>query len=106
MRLGATEIDHRKRDGITRGFVCVEQLLTDNVYVAGDRLTLADFPIWSLLETITKFMGVTAEQYPKIFGYMEKLREELPFKDLMAKNVAEHYQMLQNCIEKNKAAQN
>jgi glutathione S-transferase len=94
MVLGATDILQLTKDRIEKGFICFEKFLTDNEYVAGDRLTLADFSVWSLLEAITKHMGVTAEQYPKIFGYMEKLREELPFKNLVLKDISDFGQVL------------
>lgn len=105
MRQGATKIPQVKRDGITKGLVCIEKLLTENEYIAGDTLTLADFSVWSLLEAMVKLFEVTAEDYPKIFTYIQKMREELPFKELVMKNALDHYNFIQSCIERNKAAQ-
>jgi glutathione S-transferase len=82
----------------------VEKFLTDNQYVAADRLTLADFSVWSILEPSLNVIPVPKENYPKIFAYIERMRNELPFKDFMANSIAEQKKILSSIIEKNKAA--
>jgi hypothetical protein len=72
--------------------------------VAGNRLTLADFSVWSILEPSLALIPVPEQDYPKVFAYVERMRKELPFKDLMAKSVKEHVTILNSIIEKNKAA--
>lgn len=93
-----------KKEQIKRGYGCVEKFLKDNQYVAGNKLTVADFSIWSILEPSLAFIPVPKEDYPKIFAYIEMMRQELPFKDLMINAVEEHIKILNGIIDKNKAA--
>jgi hypothetical protein len=56
------------------------------------------------LEPSLSFIPVPKECYPKVFAYVERMRNELPFKDLMEKSVENHMEILNSIIEKNKAA--
>lgn len=101
---GEFEIPEVRKEAIRRGYGCVEKFLTDSQYVAGRKLTVADFCVWSILEPSLAFIPVPKKDYPKIFAYIERMRQELPFKDLMINAVDEHMKILNDIIEKNRAA--
>jgi glutathione S-transferase len=102
---GETEISDLKKATLVRGYDCFEKFLTDYSYIAGNQLTVADFSVWSILESAAKLVPIEVGKYPKILGYLEKMRKELPFKDLVLKTVEEHIKLVEGCIARNKAAQ-
>lgn len=102
--MGETEISDEKKAGVERAYACFEKFLTDHAYIAGDQLTLADFSVWSILETTLKLVPVASENYPKIFAYLERMGQELPIKDLVLNTVNDHIKLVEECIARNKAA--
>lgn len=82
-------------------YECIDKFLEGNKFMAGNRITLADFCIWSALEILVKF--VDTELCPNVTSYLERIREERPeHNKIMVQEVEGHFNYMQACIEKYK----
>lgn len=83
---------------VERGYGCVESFLKDTKYVAGNQMTLADFSVWSLLESIVKLVICDPAKFPKIIAYLERLREQFPeYSGIMVKSIKAHLEFIDSC---------
>lgn len=76
--LGATVIEQSKIDAITEVYDLVEIFLSDNDYIAGTNLTIADFSFVTTMSSLKVFLEPDSSKYPKINAWMERLRQ-LPY---------------------------
>lgn len=99
--LGATEVPQDKIDAIHRGYGCLEKYLEQNIYLASDRMTLADLSVWAWMESITQLIPANVNEYPKINLWLNVLRK-LPYYQEANKTGADlHIKLFQQAIKNN-----
>ncbi|XP_064459324.1 uncharacterized protein LOC135369737 [Ornithodoros turicata] len=62
-------------ENVLRGF---EHLVGDGKYAVGDSLTVADVALVVYLSTPLELKFASPEQFPKLAGYYERIKQELP----------------------------
>lgn len=82
----------------------MEIFLKRGNYIAGDRLTLADFFVAGTLMQMEKLVPVDYEKYVGIKLWKNRLAELPEFYDLNTKHVERYGEMIQGVIEKNRQA--
>ncbi|CAO1350933.1 unnamed protein product [Diamesa serratosioi] len=99
--LGATEVPQDKIDAIHRGYNCLEKYLEQSIYLAADRMTLADLSVWAWMESITQIIPANLNEYPKINLWLNVLRK-LPYYQEANKTGADlHIKLFQQAIKNN-----
>ncbi|GBM57215.1 Glutathione S-transferase 1, isoform C [Araneus ventricosus] len=69
--------DPEKAEAFKKALDLLEGFLSKTAYVAGDQITLADFPILGSV-TFAEAADYSYADYPKITAWMEKLKSEIP----------------------------
>lgn len=69
-----TSISADKINRVIRGYESVERFFVgDQLYVAGDTMTLADFSIWSTLLVLNLLFPIDPQKFPKLTNYLKML---------------------------------
>ncbi|XP_002074751.2 glutathione S-transferase 1 [Drosophila willistoni] len=76
--LNETTIPQSKFDAISGVYQTVDTFVEKHSYVAGDQLTIADFHLVTMLTTLTTFVDIDAEKYPKLNNWLSLLKD-LPY---------------------------
>uniref|UniRef100_A0A6P7H036 Glutathione S-transferase 1-like n=1 Tax=Diabrotica virgifera virgifera TaxID=50390 RepID=A0A6P7H036_DIAVI len=63
---------------LVEAYEIVEKFLDSNQYVAGDKLTVADFSFWTSLTTWNGIGVYTEDKYPRIAAWLNRM-SELPY---------------------------
>ena len=101
--MGEKEVSDIKIEAIVKGYTTIEKLLDSTAYLAGNNLTLADLCLWPNIESIMQIIPMEEANYPKIYKWMERLRE-LPYSDeLNKKGADQHVKGFQDSLIKNNA---
>ncbi|XP_037950499.1 glutathione S-transferase 1-like [Teleopsis dalmanni] len=78
-RENSTEIPKEKIDQIHEAYAMLELFLGEHLYMAGGKLTIADFSIVSTVSTFKMaFAAVDAVKYPKLTAWLERMNA-LPY---------------------------
>uniref|UniRef100_A0A336LVU6 glutathione transferase n=1 Tax=Culicoides sonorensis TaxID=179676 RepID=A0A336LVU6_CULSO len=88
---GETKISEEKIKGVKEAYNYVEDFLSNNEFMAGNSLTLADLHSLAVITT-TKFLGVGFENHPKIADWYENCRK-------IVKGFEEHEEMVRKYAE-------
>ncbi|XP_058816312.1 uncharacterized protein LOC131679589 [Topomyia yanbarensis] len=99
---GCGEIHPEKAEYIKKAYQLLEDTLVDD-YVAGTTLTIADL---SCISTIASVMGVVPmerSQYPKIYAWIDRLKELPYYEEANGASAAEHSQLILNIMKRNAA---
>ncbi|XP_053692126.1 uncharacterized protein LOC128740591 [Sabethes cyaneus] len=100
---GCKEIPDDKAELIQKAYQLLEDTLVDD-YLAGDSLTIADF---SCIATVASVMGVIPMDeslYPKIYGWVELLKELPYYEEANGASATEHAQLVLEVLKNNASA--
>ncbi|XP_053962400.1 glutathione S-transferase 1-like [Anastrepha ludens] len=73
-----TEVPQSKIDQIALIYKTVNSFLKDHPYVAGDHLTIADFPLISAISSLQVYLEIDAVKYPNLVAWFKRA-EKLPY---------------------------
>lgn len=76
--LNITDVPKSKIDNIIDVFKTLEVILQTQPYVAGDKMTVADFSIVSTVSSLVVFVPIEASSYPKLAQWLKRM-EQLPY---------------------------
>lgn len=93
------EIPQRKIDEMLRGYQTIESFLNDQKYLAGDFLSLADFSMWTIIESIHQLIPLDGEKFPNFTRWLETMRK-LPMYEMNKKGADGHVTFYRGCIAK------
>lgn len=97
-----TSISADKINRVIRGYEIVERFfIADNLYVAGDTLTLPDFSIWSTLLVLDLLIPIDAEKFPKLRNYLKMMESHKSY-ELNADGALKQVDFIEKCMEKAK----
>lgn len=100
---GCTEIPQEKINAIIRALEILETFLEIDPFLVGTHLTIADICLGLTIPIIGTYTPVTAEKFPKILAWLERISQTIPFFDEMHAKYPQLYRkMLRDVIEKNK----
>jgi glutathione S-transferase len=99
------EIPQKKLDEMQRGYQTIETFLEENVYLAGDFLSIADLSLWTNMESLHQIIQIDEEKLPNFTRWMEKMRE-LPTYAVNKEGADGHIGFYRQCVEKAKATAN
>ncbi|XP_001974676.2 uncharacterized protein LOC6546577 [Drosophila erecta] len=75
---GLKTIPKERYDAIVEIYDFVETFLAGHDYIAGDRLTIADFSLISSITSLVAFVDIDRVKYPRISEWVKRL-EQLPY---------------------------
>ncbi|XP_058451143.1 glutathione S-transferase 1-like [Malaya genurostris] len=96
---GCSEIPPEKIEYIQKAYQLLEDTLQDD-YVAGPTLTIADF---SCISIIASVMRIIPSSYPKIYAWIDRLKQLPYYEEANGASAAEHGQIILNILKKNAA---
>lgn len=101
---GCTEVCHDDVDAIMESLKILEKLLATDPFVVGSQLTIADICLALTVSCVEIFTSsFTSDKYPKIWSWLERVRQTIPFFDEMnAEYPHKIRQIMLQIIEKNK----
>ncbi|XP_060655653.1 glutathione S-transferase 1-like [Drosophila nasuta] len=76
--LGQKVIPKDKIQTVVEVYDFVESFLKDHDYIAGDKLTVADFSLISSVSSLTAYLEIDATKYPNTTAWIKRL-EQLPY---------------------------
>jgi glutathione S-transferase len=91
-------IPQRKHDEIIKGYNVIETFLTDNVFLAGDTLTLPDLYLWCCMESLGPLIPFDEEKFPNFNRWLKEMRK-LPTSDMNQNDGGEHVAFYRQCQE-------
>nr|APX42722.1 glutathione S-transferase [Corbicula fluminea] len=78
------KVDYFKNIGTQ--LAAFEKKLGDNKWFAGNEVTVADFPLYDLLDQHTLMKADSLDAYPKLQAFLRRFREVPKVKDYLAKD--------------------
>lgn len=97
-----TSISADKINRVLRGYESVERFFTgDNLFVAGNSLTLADFSIWSTLLVLDLLFPIDAEKFPKLRSFLKMMESNKSY-ELNSEGALTQFDFIEKCMEKAK----
>lgn len=75
---GLTVVPKEHLQAIHDAFGFIEAFLKDHDYVAGDKLTIADFSLISSVSSVVAYVDIDASKYPKLSAWVKRM-EQLPY---------------------------
>lgn len=76
----STTIERAKMDAVVEAYELLETFLSDNDYVAGPELTIADFSLLTSIGSLMVYLDLDDSKYPNVAAWLQRLRE-LPYYD-------------------------
>ncbi|XP_037823317.1 glutathione S-transferase 1-like [Lucilia sericata] len=73
-----TKIPREKIDALHEIYDFLEVFLKDNLYMAGDELTIADFSIVATVTSLEAFVDIDSLKYPKLSAWIKRMKS-LPY---------------------------
>lgn len=74
-----TQIPQHKIDAIIDVYNFLEKFLQEKPFMAGDKLTIADFSIVTSVTSLVAFAEIDAGKYPKLTAWIKRLETSLPY---------------------------
>lgn len=75
---GVTVVPKERLQAIHDAFGFIEAFLKEHDYVAGDKLTIADFSLISSISSVVAYLEIDPVKYPKLSAWVKRL-EQLPY---------------------------
>lgn len=100
---GATDVPERPSQQIHEAFRTLETFLETDLFLVGEIITLADVCTAITATTISTLVPIDNDQYPNIFDWLNRVREEIPFFDEFNEEYSnEYYEILKATMERNR----
>lgn len=96
----APEIPESCNEKFKRSYGTIEEMLQE-AYLCGSNLTLADYFLWSIIESWDRFSPMDHEKYPKFGRWLERMRQN-PLNSYQQEGVDIQYNFLKKLLEDNK----
>lgn len=82
------ELDAKKTSHVNNLFYLLESLLTNNDFLCGSTLTIADICwVQSVMKRIKDSNLTFAQQFPKLVSWMRRIREQFPIQNRQLKMI-------------------
>lgn len=98
-----TEIPQEKIDTIKSALEILEAFLATDPFLVGSHLTIADVSVAITVPFLGNYVPITADKFPKIVQWMNRVSQTIPFFDDMNAKYTEQYRnLIHDTIERNK----